>query len=269
MNRTDKQRQIAMLSALVEGNSIRATSRMTGVAFNTVLKFVVDAGDACASYQDEVLRNLPCKRVQADEIWTFVEKRSQAIWTWTAICADTKLVPSWLVGPRTADAAYRIMTDLASRLKYRVQLTTDGLTAYLTAVEAAFGSEIDYAMLVKLYGKEGEGERRYSPPVCVGTRTVAVVGKPQEAAVSTSFAERQNLTMRMSMRRFTRLTNGFSRKVANLEAAVALHFMNYNFVRIHKTLRVTPAMAAGVAQRPWELEGILKLIEERVYAKAN
>lgn len=265
MNRLGVKQQVQMLSALVEGNSIRATSRMTGVAFNTVLKFVVDAGEACASYQDETLRNLTCKRLQADEIWSFIGTKRQDIWTWTAICADTKLVPSWYVGPRNAASAYRFLSDLASRLSHRIQLTTDGHRAYMEAVEDVFGDGIDYAMLVKLYGREPEGQRRYSPGACIGARPVVIHGKPDEASISTSYAERQNLTMRMGMRRFTRLTNGFSRKVANLEAAVALHFMHYNFVRIHQSLRVTPAMAAGIAKRPWELDGIVSLIEQRVY----
>ena len=257
---------------------MRSTARMAGVSFNTVVKLLLDAGRVCAEYQKETLRNLSCKRLQCDEIWSFVgmkqqnvpeEKRGQFgygdVYTWTAICADTKLVPSWLVADRGLLAGRAFMEDLASRLKNRVQLTTDGHRAYLEAVEGAFGSEVDYAMLVKLYGKESEGERRYSPAECVGAQAVRIQGKPEPKAISTSYAERQNLTMRMSMRRFTRLTNGFSKKVQNHAHAVSLYFMHYNFVRMHKTLRATPAMAAGVATRPWEMAGILDLIEKRIY----
>ena len=278
MNRLPREQQVRILNALVEGNSMRSTARMAGVSFNTVVKLLLDAGRVCAEYQKETLRNLSCKRLQCDEIWSFVgmkqqnvpeEKRGQFgygdVYTWTAICADTKLVPSWLVADRGLLAGRAFMEDLASRLKNRVQLTTDGHRAYLEAVEGAFGSEVDYAMLVKLYGKESEGERRYSPAECVGAQAVRIQGKPEPKAISTSYAERQNLTMRMGMRRFTRLTNGFSKKVENHAHAVSLYFMHYNFVRIHKTLRMTPAMAAGVATRPWEMAGILDLIEKRIY----
>ena len=270
-----------MLNALVEGNSLRATSRMVDVSINTVTKLLVDAGTACAAYQDTTLRNLTCKRLQCDEIWSFcyakadhVPKDKQGkfgygdVWTWVAICADTKLVPCWLVADRSARAAHAFIEDLASRLTHKVQLTTDGHRAYLDAVENVFGSEIDYAQLVKLYGADPEGERRYSPAKCIGAHAVRIQGKPDLVAVSTSYAERQNLTMRMGMRRFTRLTNGFSKKVENLQHAVALHFMYYNFCRIHKSLRVTPAMEAGVAQRPMELEGILDLMDQTIY-RAN
>ncbi len=263
-----------MLSCLVEGNSIRATVRMTGVSKNTVTKLLVDVGSACAEYQNKVLRDLPCERVQCDEIWAFCyakeknvpdEKKGQFgygdTWTWTAICADTKLAVAWLVGDRTPETALVFMEDLASRLRGRVQLTTDGYGAYLQAVEGAFGCEIDYAMLVKLYGPEPEGQKRYSPGRITSTKRQNITGKPDPVHVSTSYAERQNLTMRMSMRRFTRLTNAFSKKVENLAHAVSLHFMYYNFGRIHKSLRVTPAMEAGVTDHVWTLEEIANLLE--------
>lgn len=250
---------------------MRATCRMTGVARDTVDQLLREAGQACAEYQDRTLRNLPCKRIQCDEIWSFCyakeknvpeEKRGKFgygnVWTWTALCADTKLVPSWLVADRNLTAATAFMQDLASRLKYRVQLTTDGHKAYLEAVEGVFGTEIDYSMLVKIYGNDPTPQEvRYSPAIVLSAQAVRIQGNPDPQHVSTSFAERQNLTMRMSMRRFTRLTNAFSKKVQNLEYAVALHFMYYNFVRIHQSLRVTPAMEAGVASRPWTLEDIV------------
>ena len=231
-------------------------------------------GHACSEYQNTVLRDLPCKRFQCDEIWSFVgckektKKRGAKghgdIWTWTAIDADTKLVPSWHVGTRDAGAAYWFIHDVASRVASRVQLTTDAHKAYLSAVEDAFGSEIDYAQLVKLYGPSPDGrgpETRYSPAKCQGTRKQKVSGDPDEKHVSTSFVERQNLTMRMSMRRFTRLTNAFSKKIENHEAAIALHFMHYNFCRIHQTLRVTPAMEAGIADHFWEIEELVALLD--------
>jgi len=271
MNRLDIKARAQILGLLVEGNSLRATSRLADVSINTVTKLLVDVGGAASEYQDRVLRKLPCKRVQVDEIWSFVgakEKNATAeqkakgygdIWTWTALCADTKLVPSWLVGERNTEAATDFIGDLAGRLGNRVQLTSDGHRPYLEAVEAAFGREIDYAVLHKIYGVPMEGQRRYSPAVCVGAEKRPVVGFPVEKDVSTSYVERQNLTMRMSIRRFTRLTNAFSKKAENHAHAVALHFMFYNFGRIHKTLRVTPAMAAGVADHVWSLEEIAGL----------
>lgn len=248
---------------------------MTGAAKGTVLKLLRDLGYACWAYQDRVLRDLPCRRIQCDEIWTFVgakaknipeEKRGEFgrgdVWTWTAICADTKLVPSFMIGPRDADMARSFMFDLASRMSGRIQLTTDGHASYLYAVEDAFGPEgVDYAMLVKLYGSDPEAETRYSPARCTGCRPEAKLGSPDMLHVSTSYVERQNLTMRMSMRRFTRLTNAFSKKVENLEHAVALHFMHYNFCRIHQSLRVTPAMEAGVADHVWSLEELVGLLD--------
>jgi len=276
MNKLDLKKRAQILSCLVEGNSIRATVRMTGAAKNTVVKLLADVGTACAAYQDGALRNLPCKRIQCDEIWSFVYAKAKNVptaksapegagdaWTWTAICADTKLAVAWMVGPRDGGVAYEFMHDLAGRLANRVQLTTDGHKAYLEAVEEAFGSNIDYAQLVKLYGTGGSDspERKYSPNVCLGARPATVSGDPAMEHVSTSYVERQNLTMRMSMRRFTRLTNGFSKKLENLGYAVALHFMYYNFGRIHQTLRVTPAMAAGVSDHVWELEEITALAD--------
>ena len=274
MNRLSLQDRARILHCLVEGNSMRATSRLCDVSINTVTKLLVDVGYACAFYQNEALRKLPCKRVQCDEIWAFCGSKQKNVatenkgvlgygdvWTWTALCADTKLIVSWLVGGRDAGYAKALMSDLKGRLANRVQLTTDGHKAYLSAVEESFGADIDYAMLVKLYGepKGNQQERRYSPAECCGTIKGTVCGNPAEAHISTSFVERQNLTMRMGMRRFTRLTNGFSKKIDNHEHAIALHFMYYNFGRIHKTLRVTPAMEAGVSDHVWTIEEIAKL----------
>jgi IS1 family transposase len=274
MNRLTKAQRIRVVSALVEGCSIRATVRMTGVAKNTVVKLLVDLGKACADYQDRVLRDLPCKRIQCDEIWSFVGTKQKNVkpekagfgigdvWTWTAICADTKLVPSWLIGDRDGGTARNFIDDLASRLANRVQITTDGHRVYVEAIEGAFGADVDYAMLVKHYGAENRaGEARYSPAICTGIKKQPMIGYPEERDVSTSYVERQNLTMRMSMRRFTRLTNAFSKKVENHAHAVALHFMHYNFGRVHQTLRVTPAMAAGVTDHVWEIGEIVGLLD--------
>lgn len=273
MNKLTKEERVRIVSVLVEGNSLRATTRITGIHHSTIMKLLVDLGDACSAFQDKAFRNLTCKRLQCDEVWSFVgskEKNTQKekkadgwgdCWTWTAICADTKLIPCWYVGRRDSTAAYHFMHDVADRLANRVQLTTDGHKAYLQAVEDAFGSDIDYAMLIKIYGNTPEGpEVRYSPAQCMGARKAVIQGKPEWKHVSTSFAERANLTMRMGMRRFTRLTNGFSKKVRNHEAAVALHFMHYNFCRVHMSLRVTPAMEAGVADHVWSLEELVGLL---------
>lgn len=270
MNKLPIVKQVQVISAIVEGNSIRATVRMTGVAKGTVIKLLERVGAVCLEYQREVFTDLPCISIQCDEIWSFcyakeknLPKKLQGkngygdVWTWTAIDADTKLVPSWMVGNRDAKTAKLFMDDLASRLASRVQLTTDGNKAYLEAVEGAFGSNIDYGMLVKVYGNTEEKEHRYSQAECIGTVHQAISGNP--SSYSTSFVERQNLTMRMSMRRFTRLTNAFSKKVQNLEYAVALHFMYYNFCRIHQSLRVTPAMKAKVTDHLWEIKDILAL----------
>lgn len=274
MNKLSLQKRAQIIGLLVEGNSMRSVTRLVGCSINTVTKLLVDTGTACAIYQNEVMRDLPCKRIQCDEIWAFcgmkeknVPKEHEGelgygdVYTWTAICADTKLVPSFLIGRRDAEYAYAFMNDLAGRLKNRVQLTTDGHHAYLNAVASNFGSEIDYAMLVKVYGATvgKEDQRRYSPPECTGAEKRRINGNPDIKHVSTSFVERQNLTMRMGMRRFTRLTNAFSKKIDNLEYAVALHFMYYNFGRIHKTLRVTPAMEAGISDHVWSLEEIAQL----------
>jgi IS1 family transposase/lambda repressor-like predicted transcriptional regulator len=274
MNRLPIEKRIQIINLLVEGMSMRAVSRVADVSINTVTKLLVDVGTACAEYQDKALRDLKCKRIQCDEIWSFCYSKQKNVapekqgvlgygdvWTWTAIDADSKLVPSWLVGLRDATYAKAFVSDLSGRLANRVQLTTDGLKLYVNAVEDAFGADIDFAMLVKLYGAaEGSAnERRYSAGECCGTIKGTVTGKPDECHVSTSFVERQNLTMRMSMRRFTRLTNGFSKKVENLEHALALHYMHYNFARIHKSLRVTPAMQAGVSDHVWSLEEIVRL----------
>jgi IS1 family transposase len=276
MNKLNREDRVRVLTALVEGNSIRSTVRMTGIAKNTIVKLLAEIGSVCSIYQNEHLRNLNCKRVQCDEIWSFCYAKQKNVpadkqgqfgygdtWTWTAIDPDSKLVISWLVGLRDAGYANEFMLDLASRLKGRVQLTSDGHRAYLEAVEGAFGCDIDYAMLVKMYGAERAGEARYSPATCIGSKKESISGKPDPEQISTSHVERQNLTMRMSMRRFTRLTNGFSKKIQNLEYAVALHFMYYNFCRIHQTTRVTPAMEAGVTNRLWDISDIVKLLEEK------
>jgi len=274
MNRLDPEKRAQVVSALVEGNSIRAVARMTGIARNTITGLLVDLGTACAEFKDNALRNLPCKRIQCDEIWAFcyakdknvpANKQGQfgfgSIWTWTAIDADTKLIASWMVGTRDMESAHEFMQDLVGRLANRVQLTTDGHHPYLEAVDYAFGGDVDYAMLVKVYGGSEEAEKRYSPAKFVAAEKRTISGNPSRKHISTSFVERQNLTMRMSMRRFTRLTNGFSKKVENHIAAVSLHFLHYNFARIHETLKVTPAMAAGVTDRLWEVSDVVRLLE--------
>ncbi len=278
MNRLTSQRRAQILNLLVEGNSLRAASRISDTAYNTVAKLFVTAGTVFAEYQDRTLRNLPCKRLQLDEIWSFVYAKQKNVpsakeppqgagdvWTWMAICADTKLVPSWYIGSRDGDAARFFVADLAARLANRVQLTTDGHKAYLEAIEESFGADVDYAMLVKIYGAsvepDGSAQRRYSPAECIGIQKSRIEGEPDPKHISTSYAERQNLTLRMSNRRFTRLTNAFSKKVENHALSVALHYMHYNFCRIHKTLRVTPAMAAGVVDRLWSVEDLAALVE--------
>jgi IS1 family transposase len=271
MNRLPIEKRAAILGMLVEGNSLRATSRLADVSINTVTKLLVDLGSACAEYHDLHVRNVWAQRVQCDEIWCFVgakakkvtpEKQAQGwgdTWTWTAIDADSKLCLSYRIGGRDGAIAFEFMQDLAARLANRVQLTTDGHRVYLNAVEDAFGSEIDYAMLVKIYGADTANDSRYSPPECIDCKPIAITRRPDPKHISTSFVERQNLTMRMGMRRFTRLTNGFSKKVQNHAAMVSLHFMYYNFGRIHKTLRVTPAMAAGLSDHVWSLGEITLL----------
>ena len=272
MNRMPLAKRAQILGLLVEGNSLRAASRLADCSINTVTKLLVDMGAVCSEYQDKTLRHLRCKRVQVDEIWAFVYAKERNllrakeapngagdIWTWTAICADTKLVPSWLVGDRSGQTAKRFICDLSGRLANRIQLTSDGHKVYVNAVEEGFGAAIDYAQLIKVYGQVFEGQRRYSPPEIIGTERICCQGDPDPAYVSTSYVERQNLTMRMSMRRFTRLTNAFSKKVENHAHAVALHFMWYNFGRVHKTLRITPAMAAGVSDHVWSSEEVADL----------
>jgi IS1 family transposase len=276
MNRLPLGTRAQMLGMLAEGMSLQATSRLADVSINTVTKLLVDVGAACEEYQDQTLRNIKSRRIQCDEIWSFVYAKAKNVpkehvgewgygdvWTWVAIDADTKLVPSWAVGRRDGFTASAFIRDLADRLSSRVQLTTDGHKVYLEAVEGAFGSNTDYAMLVKMYegdsGKQAPAERRYSPAVCTGAREQTITGNPDPAHISTSFVERQNPTMRMHMRRFTRLTNAFSKKVENHKAMIALHYMHYNFGRIHKTLRVTPAMEAGVSDHVWSLEEIANL----------
>jgi len=282
MNKLSRDARAQILGMMVEGVSIRAISRMTGASKNTVVKLLEDAGEAFSDYQDRTLRNLPCKRVQVDEIWSFVHckqanvKSAKAapdgagdIWTWTAIDADTKLVPSWYVGARDGAAAQHFIGDLALRLANRVQLTSDGHKPYLEAVEQSFGADIDYAMLVKIYGETATPAGRYSPGVCTGAIKTRVEGRPDAKHISTSYAERQNLSMRMGTRRFTRLTNAFSKKAENHAHSVAIYFMHYNFVRLHQTLRCTPAMAAGVSKELWELADMVKVLEHWEISNKN
>lgn len=274
MNKLDRKKQGQIIAALAEGNSINSTVRMTGVSKVTILKLLAQLGPVCADYQDRTFRNLKCKRIQCDEIWAFcyskeknvpAEKKGHFgygdVWTWVAIDADTKLVPSFLVGNRDGHSAKMFIDDLAGRLAHRVQLTTDGLKAYLEAVEGSFGCEIDYAQLIKIYGASQE-EVRYSPAECIGCETKRISGTPDAKHISTSYIERQNLSMRMGMRRFTRLTNGFSKKIENHVYAVALFYMHYNFCRIHKTPRCTPAMEAGITNHIWSVEEIAALLPE-------
>jgi IS1 family transposase len=277
MNRLSTEKRAQILSMLVEGSSVRATSRMAGVAINTVQKLLLDVGEACTAYQDRVFVDLPCKTIQCDEIWSFVYAKAKNVpadregefgvgdvWTWTAICADTKLVPSWFIGSRSAEDGFLFLMDLKGRLANRVQLTTDGHKAYPAAMSFSFGTDVDWAVLQKIYGQD-KTERRYSPPICTGMDIRVKRGKPDPTKISTSYVERQNLTMRMGMRRFTRLTNGFSKKIENHIAAVAIHFMHYNFVRPHTTLANpyprTPAMAAGVSDHVWSMTEIAALLD--------
>ncbi|MFN3954989.1 MAG: IS1 family transposase [Pararhodobacter sp.] len=277
MRKLDTKTRALIIRLLVEGNSIRATTRIADVSKNTVTKLLENAGKACAAYHDENVRNVKAKHVQADEIWAFCYAKERNvkdakaaptdagdIWTWTAMDRDSKLMISYTVGDRSAATAREFMFDLASRLATRIQLTTDGHGGYLKAVTDAFSGDVDYAMLIKQYGEltgQKGHERKYSPAECIGTKKEAIFGKPDMAQVGTSHIERQNLTMRMGMRRFTRLTNAFSKKAENHAYAVALHFMHYNFCRTHKSLRMTPAMAAGVTDRLWDVEDIVALVE--------
>jgi IS1 family transposase len=274
MNKLPSAKRTLILQMLCEGSSMRSIARMADVSINTVSKLLVDAGKACAAFHDEKVRGVTASRVQCDEIWSFTYAKQKNVkaakaapeeagdtWTWTALDAQSKLIVSWLVGGRDAEYANAFMNDLASRLANRVQLTTDGHRAYLEAVEGAFGADIDYAQLVKLYGDAPEAQKRYSPAECIGCRKEAITGRPDKKHVSTSYVERQNLTMRMHMRRFTRLTNAFSKKFENHTHMVALYTVWYNFVRIHKTLKVTPAMAAGLSPLLWGMEDVAALLD--------
>jgi hypothetical protein len=282
MNKLSTPKRVQVIRCLVEGNSIRSTVRITGVAKNTVSKLLVDLGRACSRYQYETLQHLTCKRIQVDEIWSFCYSKAKNVpaehdgefgygdvWTFTGICQDCKLVASWLVGERNEFDAAAFIKDLADRLDNRVQLTSDGARFYLQPVEDVYHGEIDYAMLIKHYGNEGtmpiEAHRRYSPAVCTSTETRRIAGRPDEDYITTSHVERQNLTRRMGMRRFTRLTNAFSKKAENLAHAVALHFMYYNFVRKHQTIKTTPAVEAGIADHEWTIEEIARLLENQEY----
>jgi IS1 family transposase len=277
MNKLNTAKRVAVLSALVEGNSIRSTVRMTGVAKGTVLKLVVDAGKAFAKYQHETIRNLTgCRPIEADEIWSFCEMKQKNVpverqgelgvgdvWTWTAMCSDTKLLISWLVGARDGEHACAFISDLAGRLAHRVQLTTDGLKVYINAVEEGFGGDIDYAQIIKTFDNDtgNKSEIRYSPGEQVECRREVISGNPRINFIGTSYAERLNLTIRMRTRRFTRLTNAFSKKMENHGHAFAIYSMHYNFARIHMTLRVTPAMAAGISRKVWSIEDMVALID--------
>jgi IS1 family transposase len=284
MNKLPPQTRVQILTLLCEGSSMRSISRVTGVSINTVTKLLVDAGGACAEFHDEAVRNVKAQRVQCDEIWSFAyakanhvlgakaaPDRAGDVWTWTALDADSKLIISWLVGPRVKDAARSFMYDLSLRLgNSPVQITTDGLRAYVDAVWENFGESVDFGQLVKLYGPSAEGQHRYSPPQCIGAVKHAVFGDPDPNHISTSFCERQNLTMRMQMRRFTRLTNGFSKKFENHCHALAIYFVWYNWMRIHKTLRVTPAMAAGLTDKLMDWADVVQMIDNReLGAKIN
>ena len=275
VNKLSIERRAQILGMMVEGNSIRAIVRMTGASKNTIVKLLEDAGEAFSAYQDRVFNDLPCKRLQLDEIWAYCYAKQRNvivakaapeaagdIWTWVAIDAETKLVPSWRIGDRSGETATEFVCDLSKRLASRVQVTTDGLRSYVEAIEAGFGADVDYAQLIKLYGETPHPAGRYSPAQIQGTKTFCCTGKPDPKHISTSYVERQNLTMRMSMRRFTRLTNGFSKKAENHAHSVAIHFMHYNFVRIHQSLRITPAMAAGVSKTLWSLTDMVRVIED-------
>lgn len=275
MNRLPVERRAQILSMLVEGNSLRATTRMAGCSINTVSKLLLDVGEACAEYQDRTLKDLPCKTIEADEIWSFVYSKAKNVpkdhegehrgdvWTWVALDADSKLAVTWLVGERKLGDCWTFMEDLKGRVAGRIQLSTDAHQSYVGVVGLVFKGDVDWAQLIKQYKTQAVSQGRYSPPVCTGTKTKVRYGNPDPAKVSTSYVERQNLTMRMGMRRFTRLTNGFSKKIENHAAAVAIHFMHYNFARPHKTLASpyprTPAMAAGVADHIWSLQEIAEL----------
>ena len=274
INKLPSVKRAQVLQLMAEGVSLRAITRLTGVSRTTLIKLLEDAGQAFSEYQDRTLMDLPCKRIQVDEAWAFcyakqknvltakaAPKGAGDIWTWVGLDAQSKLAVSWYVGGRDSEAAMIFMDDLAKRLANRVQLASDGHKAYLEAVEGAFGSNIDYAMLVKVYGPAPEGQRRYSPSECIGAIKHRIEGNPDPKHVSTSFSERQNLNIRMGNRRMTRLTNAFSKKAANHTHMMAIYFMHYNFVRIHQTLKITPAMAAGVTSKLWEMSDMVKVLE--------
>lgn len=273
MNRLDTDRRAQIVSCLIEGMSIRSTVRLTGASKNTIAKLVVELGAACTRFMDEAMVNLPCKRIQCDEIWSFVYAKEKnvtqeiaerqvagSVWTWTAIDADSKLIPCWLIGKRDAGCATEFMQDLAGRLANRVQLTTDGLKVYLNAVIDSFAGDIDYAILHKVYGADRPDAARYSPAVCIGCEKAEMIGNPDQKHISTSYVERSNLSMRMSVRRFTRLTNAFSKKIENHAASVAIYFTWYNFGRVHQTLKMTPAMKAGIATHVWTVDEMIELL---------
>jgi IS1 family transposase len=275
MNKLPAEKRAQVLQMMAEGVSLRAITRMSGISRTTLIKLLEDAGQAFSEYQDRVLVNLKCKRLQVDEAWAFCYAKQKNvptakaapqgagdIWMWVGLDADTKLVASWYVGGRDSEAAMTFMDDLAPRVASRVQLTSDGHRPYLEAVEGAFGSDIDYAMLVKIYGAAPEGQRRYSPAICTGAVKHRIEGNPDPKHVSTSFVERSNLSMRMGNRRMTRLTNAFSKKAENHAHMMAIYFMHYNFVRIHQTLKVTPAMAAGITPKLWEMSDMVKVLED-------
>ena len=284
MNRLTSEQRAKVISRLIEGNSVRSTVRITGVAKKTVMRLVFEVGTFCAEYQNRVFQNLKCERMQVDECWSFVFAKQKNVtpdiasknpgagdaWLWAAIDADTKLVPCWLIGKRDPESARDFIEDLAGRLSNRIQLTSDGLKLYIKAVDKAFGGDVDYAMLVKVYGKLEGDEKRYSPAVCIGCQSHAVTGTPDPKHINTSYIERQNLSVRMTVRRFTRLTNAFSKKIENHAAATALGYFAYNFIKIHSTLRTTPAMAAGVTDRLWEVSDLVSAweAEERNEEKA-
>jgi IS1 family transposase len=281
MNKLTHAKRVQLVNCLIEGCSIRATVRMTGVAKKTAMRFLFEIGQVCAEYQDRVFRNLACTSVQLDELWGFNYCKAKNVtpeiankipaagdvWLWVAIDAETKLVPCWRLGGRDAHTAFEFVHDLKARLNSRVQLTSDGHRTYLEAVESAFGSDVDYAMLVKLYGSDRESEVRYSPAECIGCRAIPIIGRPQAKHISTSFVERQNWTVRTTMRRYTRLSNGFSRKIENHAAAIALNYFAYNFIKIHRTLRVSPAMAAGVTDHLWDASELVSLLEAEEVGK--
>jgi len=270
MNRISRDRQTQIIGCLVEGNSIRSTERMTETHRDTIMRLMISAGEVCANLMDERMRNLSCRRIQLDEIWAYVQKKQRHLtptddpsrvgdqWTFVALDPDTKIIPAFRVGKRDLETATAFLIDLSERLINRIQISSDALRAYVDATEQAFGSDADYGQIVKIYECEPVGPGRYSPPHVVDAKRSVISGNPDLRHISTSYVERQNLTMRMNMRRFTRLTNAFSKKIENLRAAVALHFAHYNFVRIHKTLRVTPAMEAGITNRLWTISDLLE-----------